>query len=191
MLVTVHSERYVPPVTHNPMPDDDPREVLEIDWTLFGELCRGLALRIAREYDPELVLGIAKAGVLPGAVVASILGCEFAAMSITRRQAAGRPTLVVGPPAFVKGRRVLIVDETCDSGDTLKVALAAVRPLNPVEVRTAVSIKTGRYEPDFQALATENFIILPWDREVIIEGELTLRPEYAAKLETLRAQEGP
>ena len=169
----------------NPLDDRDPRAVLEVDWTFFGELCRGLALRIARDYDPELILGIAKAGVLPGAVVASIIGCEFAAMSITRRQASGRPTLVSGPPPSVKGHRLLIVDETCDSGDTLKVALAAVRRLGPSEVRTAVSIRTGRYEPDYQALATENYIILPWDREVIIDGELTLRPEYAEKLEEL------
>jgi hypoxanthine phosphoribosyltransferase len=162
--------------------DRDPREVLEVDWTFFGELCRGLALRIASNYDPELVLGIAKAGVMPGAVVSSILGCDFAAMTITRRQSARRPTLVTGPPPTVEGHRVLIVDETCDSGDTLKVALAAVRKLGPAEVRTAVSIKTGAYQPDFHALATENYIILPWDREVVIDGQLTLRPEYADKL---------
>ncbi len=168
---------------------EDSRDVLEVDWTFFGELCRGLALRIARDYDPELVLGIAKAGVLPGAVVASILQHDFAAMSITRRQAARRPTLVSGPPPSVTGRRVLIVDETCDSGDTLKVALAAVRKLKPAEVRTAVSFKTGPYTPDYHALATESFIILPWDREVIIDGKLQMRPDYAAKLEELEGVE--
>ena len=162
-----------------------PRDVLEVDWPLFGELCRALALRIARDYEPELVLGIAKAGVVPAAVVASMLGCEFAGMSITRRTAAGRPTLVSGPPPTVRGHRVLIVDETCDSGDTLKVALVAVRKLAPAEVRTAVSIKTGGYEPDYHALQTTSFIILPWDREVVVDGHLTIRPEYAAKLEEL------
>ena len=35
--------------------------VLEVDWPFFGELCRALALRVAREYEPEIVLGIAKA----------------------------------------------------------------------------------------------------------------------------------
>jgi hypoxanthine phosphoribosyltransferase len=78
---------------------------------------------------------------------------------------------------------VLIVDETCDSGDTLKVALSAVRQHHPTEVRTAVSFKTGPYEPDYHALASESFIILPWDREVIIDGTLTTRPDYAAKLQ--------
>jgi hypoxanthine phosphoribosyltransferase len=161
------------------------RDVLEIDWPLFGELCRGLALKIAREYDPDLVVGIAKAGVVPGAVVASMLGSDFAAMSITRRRRGARPTLVAGPPESVRDTRVLIVDETCDTGDTLKVALAAIRRLGPAEVRTAVSIRTGPYAPDFHALETGSFIILPWDREVVIEGELTLRPEYAEQLRNL------
>lgn len=159
------------------------RDVLEIDWPLFGELCRGLALKIARDYDPELVIGIAKAGVVPGAVVASMLGADFAAMSITRRRRGARPTLVAGPPELARDTRVLIVDETCDTGDTLKVALAAIRRQGPVEVRTAVSIRTGPYAPDFHALETGSLIILPWDREVVVGGELTLRPEYA---ETLR-----
>jgi hypoxanthine phosphoribosyltransferase len=70
------------------------------------------------------------------------------------------------------------VDETCDSGDTLKVAIAAVRRLAPSEVRTAVSIRTGAYQPHFCALQTESHIILPWDREVVIDGELQVRPEY-------------
>jgi hypoxanthine phosphoribosyltransferase len=159
------------------------KDTLQIDWALFGELCRALALRIAREYEPDLVVGIAKAGVVPGAVVSSMLGCDFAAMSVTRRQRGGPPTLIAGPPDSLREQRVLIVDETCDSGDTLKVALNAVRRLGPADVRTAVSIRTGPYAPDFHALATESFIILPWDREIVVDGELTVRPEYRERLE--------
>lgn len=165
------------------------RDVLEVDWAFFGELCRALALRIARSYDPDLVLGIAKAGVIPGAVVASILQRDFASMGITRPEAARRPTLVTEPPPSVTGRRVLIVDETCDSGDTLKLALSAVRRLAPAEVRTAVSFTTGRYPVDYHALATESYIILPWDREVIVDGALRMRPDYVEKLEEARLRE--
>jgi hypothetical protein len=45
-----------------------------------------------------------------------------------------------------------------------------------------VSFKTGEYAPDFHAFETDNFIILPWDREIIQGGELILRPDYAARL---------
>jgi hypoxanthine phosphoribosyltransferase len=158
------------------------KDVLEIDWTLFGELCRALALRISGSFEPELVLGIAKAGVIPGAVVAAILQLDFASMAVTRIGAAARPTLVTEPPPSVTGRRVLLVDETCDTGDTLKLAVSAVKKFAPAELRTAVSLRTGVYEPDYCAMATEAFIILPWDREIVVDGELVVRPDYADKL---------
>src|SRR5881396_3759545 len=162
-----------------------PHGVLEVDWPFFGELCRALALKIFRDYDPEVVIGIARAGVIPGAVVASILQRDFASMAITRTETGGRPVVIAGPTRLVTGRRVLIVDETCDSGDTMKLALNAVRELKPAAVKTAVSFRTGAYQPDFYALESENFIILPWDREVIIGGEIVMRPDYAEKLKEL------
>ncbi len=158
------------------------RGVLEVDWPFFGELCRALALRVAREYQPEIVLGIAKAGVIPGVVVASILQCDFTSMVVTRKDADSQPILVSGPPPSIKGRRVLVVDETCDTGSTMKLALSEVRARKPLEVRSAVSFKTGDYAPDFHAFETENFIILPWDREIIQGGEIIVRPDYAARL---------
>ncbi|HUR95049.1 MAG TPA: phosphoribosyltransferase family protein [Gemmatimonadales bacterium] len=159
-----------------------PRGVLEVDWPFFGEICRALALRVARDYEPEIVLGVAKAGVIPGVVVASILQSEFTSMTVTRRTEGAAPVLVSGPPASIRGRRVLLVDETCDTGSTLKLALSEVRALKPAEVRTAVSFKTGEYAPDYHAFETENFIVLPWDREIVQNGELVVRPDYAARL---------
>src|SRR2546423_13232115 len=64
---------------------DAAKGVLEIEWPLFGELSRGLALKVARAYDPEVVIGIATAGVVPAAVIAAILGREFHSMVVSRR----------------------------------------------------------------------------------------------------------
>jgi hypoxanthine phosphoribosyltransferase len=151
------------------------RGTLEVDWPFFGEICRALAMRVAKEYQPEIVLGIAKAGVIPGVVVASILQAEFASMTVTRSEEGAQPVLVAGPPPSIRGRSVLLVDETCDTGSTMKLALSEVRALQPAEVMTAVSFKTGEYAPDFHAFETDNYIILPWDREVIRNGELVRR----------------
>ena len=158
------------------------RGVLEVDWPFFGEICRALALRVAKEYQPEIVLGIAKAGVIPGVVVASIMQCDFTSMVVTRQDPNAQPIVVSGPPASIRGRRVLVVDETCDTGSTMRLALNEVRALKPAEVRSAVSFKTGDFAPDFHAFETDNFIILPWDREIIQGGELVMRPDYAARL---------
>ncbi len=157
-----------------------------MDWPLFGELSRALALKVARGYDPELVVGIATAGVVPGAVIAAILRRDFRALSVSRRLGASKaratPAVLGAAPPEVRDHRVLIVDETCDSGDTLRLAIAAIVNAGAADVRTAVGFRTGAYEPDFAALETESTIILPWDREVLVEGELVLKPEYAEVL---------
>ena len=162
------------------------REVMEIDWALFGELSRALALKVARTYDPEVVIGVATAGVIPGATVAAILDVEFHSMIISRRYRAesvrDTPTVFGAVPPEVRGQRVLLVDETCDSGATMRLAVSALRNAGAADVRTAVGFKTGRYAPDFHALATEATIVLPWDREILVDGELVLNPQYEGLL---------
>ena len=162
---------------------DPAQGVLHVEWPLFGELSRALALKVAREYDPEVVVGVATAGVVPGAVIAAMLGCEFHSIMVSRKFRAETvrqtPAVFGAAPGEVRGRRVLIVDETCDSGDTLRLAVASIVNAGATEVRTAVAFRTGSYQPDFHALATASTIVLPWDREVIEEGELIPNPAYA------------
>ncbi|MEO6066933.1 MAG: phosphoribosyltransferase family protein [Gemmatimonadales bacterium] len=159
-----------------------PTATLEVDWPFFGELCRALALKVARDFDPEVVLGIVRAGAIPGVVVASILQREFASMAVYRPGKGQAPELVSGPPATLKGRRVLIVDATCDSGDTMELAVREVEARLPKEIRTAVAIQTGGYRPDYEAFLSASFIVLPWDREVLAKGKLVVRPDYAERL---------
>jgi hypothetical protein len=157
-----------------------PRSVMEVDWPFFGELCRGLALKVWRDYEPDLVVGIAKAGVIPAAVIATILRREFASVALTRRREGDPPALVSRPTLSPKGKRVLLVDETCDSGDTMRLAASVMREEGAKEVRTAVSFRGGAFKPDYYAIQTPDFIILPWDREVIEGGDLVVRPDYEA-----------
>jgi hypoxanthine phosphoribosyltransferase len=155
---------------------------MHIEWPLFGEMSRALALKVARAYDPELVVGIATAGVVPAAVVSSILDREFHSIVVSRRYRAETvretPAVLGSAPPEVRGHRVLIVDETCDSGATMRLAVAAIVNAGASQVRTAVCFKTGSFEPDFHALATQSTIVLPWDREVLVEGELVPNPMY-------------
>jgi hypoxanthine phosphoribosyltransferase len=153
---------------------DRSRGVMEVDWPLFGEMSRALALKVARGYDPELVVGIATAGVVPGAVVAAILDKPFHSIIVSRRYQAEEvrqtPTVFGSVPADVRNRRVLLVDETCDTGSTLRLAVAAIVNAGAADVRTAVGFRTGSYQPDFAGMETESRIVLPWDHEVNLGG---------------------
>lgn len=159
-----------------------PREVFHVDWPLFGELSRALALKVAREFDPELVVGVSTAGVVPGAVVAAMLDRPFHSMLVSRRHRAAKvretPAVFGEAPPEARNARVLIVDETCNSGQTLRLAVAALVNAGAAEVRTAVGIRTGDYAPDFAALETPASVVLPWDREVLVDGELVPNPKY-------------
>jgi hypoxanthine phosphoribosyltransferase len=156
--------------------------VFEVEWPLFGELARALALKVVRAYDPEIIVGVATAGVVPAAVIAAILDRDFESIMVSRRYLSDvvreTPTIFGSVPDAVRGRRVLVVDETCDSGATMRLAVSAIANAGAKEVRTAVAFRTGSYEPDFHALATESEIVLPWDREVLFEGELVANPLY-------------
>ena len=161
---------------------DPNKGVLNVEWPLFGELSRALALKVARAYDPEIVVGIATAGVVPGAVIAAILDREFHSITVSRRFHASAvretPAVFGAAPAEARNRRVLVVDETCDSGDTMRLAVSSLVNAGAAEVRTAVSFRTGSYEPDYHALATESAIVLPWDREILVDGDLVPNPLY-------------
>ena len=165
-----------------------PEQFLDLSWEMFGELCRALALRVARDYGPELVIGIARAGVIPGAVVASILRVDFHSMKISRKQdgeeVRERPAILSAAPSQSRGRRVLLVDEIATSGDTLRLGLAAVRDVGPDELRTATCFtRPGGYAPDYFALETDQTIIFPWDRKIFQNDALVVNPRYEAVLE--------
>ncbi len=161
---------------------DPSKGVLLVDWPLFGELSRALALKVARAWQPEVVVGIATAGVVPGAAVAAILDLPFHSILVSRRYSASTvretPAVFGAAPPDCRGKRVLVVDETCDSGDTMRLAVGALVNAGAREVRTAVSFVTGSFTPDFHALATQSAIVLPWDREILMGDELKPNPKY-------------
>jgi hypoxanthine phosphoribosyltransferase len=164
------------------MPETD---FFELTWEIFGELCRVLAVKVAKSgYRPDLVVGIAKAGVIPGAVVSSILQCDFYSLKISRdlgvERVRARPRIFSAAPPEAAGRRVLIVDEICTSGETLRLALNAMRQVKPAQLMTATSLVKHRgYRPDFFALETDQTVIFPWDRQIVDEeGEIVANPAY-------------
>jgi len=189
--------------TRNPSPDSRfrlpdphvrPGEFLELDWEMFGELCRALAMRVARDYRPEVVVGVARAGVIPAAIIASLLRIDFHAISISRRMGLhgadddvdvpALPQVFSQVPRNVQGRRVLLADEITTSGDTLRLGIAALREAQPAQVRTATTFVRPRgYRPDYHALETDATVIFPWDVKVFDGESWVINPRYRELLE--------
>ncbi len=68
--------------------------------------------------------------------------------------------------ADIKDRRVLLVDDTTDTGDTLRVSLEYLREFGPGEIRTAVLVHkaTSSFAPDYHIvkIAKWRWVIFPW-----------------------------
>lgn len=162
-----------------------------ISWERFESLTRALAIEIDR-YTPELILGIARGGLFPATLLSCLLRRELYPIRLTRRYedevVRREPAWVMRPPDKVRGRRVLIVDEIADSGQTLAMASEAVRQMGAAEVRSAVlyAHTWSSPRPTYVALTTDALIINPWDREVLAGNEFVRHPEIS---EAIAAQE--
>lgn len=163
-------------------------QYMELSWEMFGEFCRALAMRVAREYDPEMVIGIARAGVIPGAIIASLLRVDFYSMKISRweggERVRERPAVLSAAPVQARGKRIVVVDEITTSGDTFRLALAAVRDVQPKEIRTAATfVRPMGFKPDYFALETDQTVVFPWDRKVFDGEEWVVNPRYEGAAE--------
>jgi hypoxanthine phosphoribosyltransferase len=78
----------------------------------------------------------------------------------------------------------LIVDEVCDSGETLAMATEYSQALGAETVRSAVlsSHSWGASIPDYIGLITDRLILNPWDREILLDGSFQFHPEYVQAL---------
>jgi hypoxanthine phosphoribosyltransferase len=155
---------------------------LRITWEQFDALCRTLAT-MASGFNPQVIVGIAKGGVLPATVIASLLRREFYPIRLSRRHddriVREAPELLLGPPEAVAGQRVLLVDDMVATGETLDLARRACMDQGAAEVRTASLCTHGSgRRPDYVALVSDALIIFPWDREVLEGGRFVPHPEY-------------
>lgn len=164
--------------------------VLPISWYDFHGLCRALALGVAA-YAPEILLPVGRGGYYPGTLLAHMLQTEMFPVRVSRRVndrvVHEQPQWLLEPPALVRGKRVLVVDEICGSGQTLRMIIERSLALGAAAVRSAVlyAHSWGTGLPDYIGLVSDALILNPWDREVLRNGEFTFHPEY---VEALRLQ---
>ncbi len=161
--------------------------VRPLTWDDFAALSTTLAEKLAPT-GIGIVVGIARAGLIPATTIACSLRREMYPVRITRRVndevRYAVPVWKVPVSPDVAGKVVAIVDEIADTGQSLDMVAARVRELGAAQVITAclVSHSWADPAPTFCALVSDEFIIFPWDRRVLIDGKWQIHPEIAAAL---------
>jgi len=148
------------------------REVLT--WELFGQAARELATQVVQDgYAPEIVLGIARGGLLPAGAVAYALDVKNVFMMNVEFYTGVDERLEV--PVFLPpvpdavdlaGTRLLVVDDVADTGGTLELVLAFCRGV-VAEVRSAVIYEKPRstVRCEYVWRPTDRWIEFPWSSE--------------------------
>ncbi len=148
------------------------KEVL--GWEGFGVAGRELAQSIADSgYQPEIIIAIARGGLLPAGHLAYALGLKLADAINVEFYTDVHETLpdpVLLEPLLdtdaIQGKRLLVVDDVADSGRTLSLVLELLRGLG-AEARSAVlyAKPTSVVDPDFVWKRTDEWIVFPWSAE--------------------------
>jgi len=158
--------------------DTDIRE--RLTWDGFGEATRDLARRILDDgFEPEVVVAIARGGLLPAGAIAYGLGAKnCGALNVEFYTGIGTvlDAPEVLPPeldmAYLDGRRVLLVDDVADSGRTLALAVDLLKSQG-ADVRS-VTIYTKPstiITPDYAWKATDLWIDFPWSAKGTVREE--------------------
>jgi hypoxanthine phosphoribosyltransferase len=148
-------------------------------WPELGEAARTLAHQIHDDgYVPDIILGIARGGLLPAAAVAYALGVkntftmnvEFYTDVDQRLEV---PMVLPPVPDLVDvgDSRLLIVDDVADTGATLEVVHEFCSG-KVAEVRSAVLYEKPRslVKCEYIWRRTDRWIVFPWSAEPPVTG---------------------
>ena len=144
-----------------------------LSWDAANRLARVLAHKVIKSgYEPDIILGIARGGLVPARMVCDFL-LKNDLLSVTTQHwgiatKLGKARIKFSLPyeADISGKRVLVVDDVADTGDSISIIINYLKENNPIDIRTAVlHYKTCSTSiPDYygEKLEEWNWIIYPW-----------------------------
>lgn len=149
--------------------DAGEREVLS--WGLFGEASRELAVQVAASgYQPDIILAVARGGLLVAASIAYALGVKNV-FSVNVEFYTGVDQRldfpVMLPPLLnsvdIAGARLLVADDVADTGATLKL-VEDFSAEHVADVRCAVLYEKSRsiVKCEYVWRRTDRWINFPW-----------------------------
>ena len=145
-------------------------ESLVLTWDNLDQLVGVLAGEVGR--DQDLVLAITRGGLVPAGMLAYRLDLRqilVAGVEFYRSEGGTHPEpLVLHFPeaALLAGRRVLVVDEVWETGETMTEVLARVRAAGATPVSAVLHYKPGRSRvsgrPDHYAATVDGWVTYPY-----------------------------
>lgn len=160
---------------------------LRVSWEKLEELVEDLAEEIMSKYEFDILVGILRGGMIVAHLLSDILGvdeiypvgCSSYIDIYQRSQVRIYHPLIIDN---LEGKKVLIVDDVADSGETLKkIVEKVISPKSPKDFRTAtLHIKPWSiFKPDYYVEKVDAWIVYPWEKYEMIK---LLGPRFVQRL---------
>jgi hypoxanthine phosphoribosyltransferase len=139
-------------------------------WRRLYLMLLGQAEKIRESsFKPDAIIAVSRGGWLPARVLADLLETGLGNVSVefyvgvaeTRKA----PVLTQSASVAVAGKKVLVVDDVADSGESLKLVKAHVLQQGAKEARIAtVYYKPwSLVKPDYYVMETRRWVVFPWE----------------------------
>lgn len=145
-------------------------DMLVVSWEDLDGLVARLSTSVGRDHD--LVLAITRGGLVPAGMLAYRLDLReilVAGVEFYRPDGGTHPAPVIGhfpDAALLAGRRILVVDEVWETGQTMTEVLARVGAAGGVAVSAVIHYKPGRSRvagaPDHWAAVVDGWVTYPY-----------------------------
>lgn len=158
------------------------RGVREVTWDDVTAICRRLAEELDR-LKVDAIIGIARGGLLPATLIALMLRRDLFPVRLSRRQGdqvvSEHPVWSVPVGPYVQGRRVAVIDEMSDTGETLAEVGRACSAAGADFVICAAlfSHSWAQPRPGVVGVETDELVVCPWDRAVLVDQRWMEHPE--------------
>ena len=165
-----------------------------LTWSQIYDMLLCQAQKIQNQnFKPDVVVGISRGGAVPARILTDLLETpELGFVQINFytdiNQTSHHPTLKQSLTIQITGKKVLLVDDIADTGETLKLAKTHLQTLGALEVKIATLFHKPQstITPDFYEKQTSRWVVFPWDtketlRKIIQrqKGKRSLNQEVA------------
>ncbi|MCL2135022.1 MAG: phosphoribosyltransferase [Candidatus Bathyarchaeota archaeon] len=149
-------------------------------WNQIYKMLLQQAQKIQKTpYQPDIIIGIAQGGTIPTRILTDLLNTKktttITIKSYTNiAQPNTQPTLTHPLTIPINNKKILLIDDITDTGQTLKTAKQHLTKKGATETKTATlyTKPTTQTTPDYTEKTTKNWIIFPWEIKETIQNIL-------------------
>ena len=145
-----------------------------VSWNEIENWCDRIREKVSLSFKPDAIVGVSRGGLVPGRILADMMWIKD--LQSVKTEHWGLTATVDGKAAiknsailFLEKKKVLLVDDITDTGESMTLAKEYLSDFSPLEVKTVamLHINRSKFVPDFYAEEIDNsnwtWFIFPWN----------------------------